>query len=52
MGVWGCEEAWGNVWGECGGCKKVCWCESVRKCVGVRESYGWGGGGVMKVGHG
>ena len=35
-GVWegkercgGCEEVWGNVWesvwGECGGCRKVCW---------------------------
>ena len=39
----GCEEVWGNVWesewGECGGCRKVCWGEGVRKCVGVWESY-------------
>ena len=42
----GCEEVWGNVWesvwGECGGCRKVCWDEGVGKCVGVWESYGSG----------
>ena len=37
------KKFWGNVWesewGECGGCRKVCWGEGEGKCVGVWESY-------------
>ena len=23
--MWGCEKVCESVWGECGGCGKVCW---------------------------